>query len=117
MDPLALRASHRVTDSIDADSMVMIASNREDGRDVAQLADQLTQLVQLGCAIQQIAPQQHGVCLVARYAIHDLLAQHIGTAVPQVNIAYVHDPARIMPCGNAFFAEVERVGNPDLKPA
>jgi hypothetical protein len=38
-------------------------------------------------------------------------------SVPQMNVADVHQPTRIVPRGNAFFAYVERISNPNFQPA
>jgi hypothetical protein len=97
VNPFATRTTHRVSDSIDADAVVMIAANGEHRCNLAELAGQQTQLAQLGCVIQQIATQEHGICLASRDAIDHLLAEHVGTTVSQVNIADVHQPARIVP--------------------
>jgi hypothetical protein len=117
VNPLAARASHRVTDSIDTDGVVMVAANGEHRSNIAKSADELAQRAQLGCAIQQIATQEDDVCIASRHAIDHLLAEHVGTPVPQMDIADVHHPTRIVPCGNAFFAEVERASEPKFQRA
>jgi hypothetical protein len=117
MNPLASRTSHRVMDSINPHIVVMITANGEHWRHIAELANQLAQIAQLGCAIQQIATQEYGICFASRYAINHLPAQHIGATVPQMNIADVHYPTRIVPCGNAFFAEVQGLSKPKFQRA
>jgi hypothetical protein len=117
MDPLPSRASHRIADSIDTDGVIMIAANGEHRCNVAELADELAQAGQFGCAIHEIATQEYGICFASRGAIKHLLAQHVGTTAPQMNIADVHQPTRIVPCGNAFFADVKRVSKPKFQHA
>ena len=115
MDPLAPAMHHGLTDAVNADPAVVIAANGKNRCDVAELADQVTHLAQLGGTIHQVAPQQHHIRMAASYGIQDLPAQCVGTPVPEVNVADIQKPARVVPRRQPLLADMQGSSQPDFQ--
>jgi hypothetical protein len=115
VDPLTSPIGHCVPDPVHTNMAVMITSNGQDRRQFAELANQISQLAQLGWAIDEIATQEHGIRFASIHRIDHLPAQFVAAAAAKMNIADIHQAARIVTRGKAFFADIEGVVKPDFQ--
>ena len=113
MNPLAPAAHDRVAHPIHADVSVVVAAHREDRRDLAERADQIAQLAQLRRPIDQVAPQEQGIDFGGARGFDHLPAEVIGAVPPKVDVAHVHQAARIRPDRQALLADVKGPVQPD----
>jgi hypothetical protein len=56
VDPLPTAMQHGRADSVDADSVIVVATDRKHLCDVLDLANELTQLDQLAAMVYEVAP-------------------------------------------------------------
>ena len=115
VDPLPSAMHHGLTDAVDADPAVVVAPNRKHRRDLVELANQLTQLGQLGATVHQVAPEQHYIRIAASHGIEYLPAQQVGTTIPEVNVADIQESIRVVPRRESFLADVQVATQPDLQ--
>ena len=117
MDPMAPATTHRFTHAVNSDPAVMVAGNGQNGCDLVELANQLTQLDQLGRTVHQVAAQQHHIRIATGRGIQYLPTQRVGATVPEVNVADIQQPTRVMPRRQPLFADMEGVIQPDFQRA
>ena len=117
MDPLASALDHGLADAVHTNVAVVIATNRENGCELTHLANQVSQVTQLGRTIHQVTPQQDHIGVAAGHGTQYLPAQRVGSAVPEVNVADIQQPTRVVPRRQSFFAHVEGPRPPELQRA
>ena len=115
VDPLPAAMHHGRAHAVDADPAVVVATDRKHLRDLVDLANQLTQLDQLGATVHQVAAQQHHIRIAPRDGIEHLPAQHVGTTVPEVNVADIQQSIRVVPRREALLADVQGSTQPDFQ--
>ena len=115
VDPLAPAPHDGLADAVHADPVVVIPTDGEHPCDLSDPAHEPAEDAQLGRAVHQVPSQEHRIGATAPHGVHNLLAQRVGTAVPEVDVADVQEPARVGPPGNALLADVEGVAQPDLQ--
>lgn len=114
VDPLPAAMHDGFTDTVHADLAVVVATNRKNRRDFVELANQVAQLTQLGGTVHQVAPQQHYIGIAANHGIQDLPAQPVGTTGPEVNVADIQQPTRIVSRRESLFADMQGVIQPEF---
>ena len=97
MNPLPTAGADRRAHKIQADLVVVIAPDRQHRREVPKPRHQFAECAQLRAAVHKVAAQQDDVRPAARHGIEHLIAQPAGTAVPQMDVADVEQPACIRP--------------------
>jgi len=115
MDPVPPAMQHGLTDAVDADLEVVVASNGKNRSDFAERANQLTQRDQLGGTVHQVAAQQHHIRIAASHGIQYLPTEPVGTTLPEVNVADIQQPTRVMPRRQPLFADMEGLIQPDFQ--
>jgi len=87
MDPLPTATLDSLTDAIHADLLVVVATNRKNGCDVVEPANQVTQPAQLGGMVHQVTAQQHRIRIAPGHGIQHLPAQRFGAPVSEMDVA------------------------------
>jgi hypothetical protein len=75
VDPSPISILYRLANEVQADLLVMVATNSEDRCNSAQLGNQIAEYQQLGATVYQVAPQQHHVRTATSGRIQDLPAE------------------------------------------
>src|SRR5215204_1513518 len=115
VDPLPAATHHGRTDAVDADSAVVVATDRKHPRDAVDLANQLTQFDQLGATVHQVAAQQHHIRIAPSDGIEYLPAQNVRTTLPEVNVADIQQSIRVVPRRESLLADVQGSTQPDFQ--
>ena len=115
VDPLPAAMHHGRADAVDAESAIVVATDRKHLRDVLDVANQLTQLDQLGAMVYEVAPQQHHIRIAPREGIEYLPAQNVGTTLPEVNVADIQQSIGVVPRRESLLADVEGSTQPDFQ--
>ena len=115
MDPMPTATPHRLSDAVNSDPAVVVAGDCQNGCDLTELANQLTQLDQLGRTVHQVAAQQHNIRIATSRGIQYLPTERVGTTVPEVNVADIQQPARVIPRRKPLFADMKGAGQPDFQ--
>ena len=64
-------------------------------------------LVVLGVPCNQVAAQQHHIRIAASDGIHNLLAQRLGAAASEVDVAHIQQSTRLLQRREAFLTDVQ----------
>jgi len=115
MNPLPAATRDRLADGVHANLAVVVSADGQHGCDCVESADQAAQLGQLGPLVHQITAQQHHVRIAVGHRLEDLPAQPVGSALTEVNVAHIEQPARVVPRRQSLLADVQRVVEPDLQ--
>ena len=115
VDPLPAAMHHGRADAVDADSAIVVATDRKHLRDVLDVANQLTQFDQLGALVYKVAPEQHDIRIAPRDGIEYLPAQNVGTTLPEVNVADIQQSIGVVPRRESLLADVEGSTQPDFQ--
>jgi hypothetical protein len=107
LNPSTPAGGDRVADLIDPDLSVVVAAHGKHRRDLAKRADQIAKRAKFSPAIDQIASQQQNVDFGPARGLDHLPAKMMRTPAPQVEIAHVHQAARIRPDGQPLLADVQ----------
>lgn len=109
MDPVPAPLRHRIANGVQAELTVVVTADRKNRCRLVQAGNQIAELAQLGTLIDQIATEQHHVRIAEPDRVDDLPAQRAGTATPEVDVAHIQQPARVVSRREALFADVQGV--------
>lgn len=115
MNPLPAAVNDGVTDAIHAEPPVVVAADGEHRRHAAERVDQVAQPAQLRAMVNQVAPEEQRIWAAASHGIEYLPTQRRRSAVPEVKIADVQQPTRVVPRRQPLFADMQHSTQPDLQ--
>ncbi len=115
VDPLPAAMHHGRTDTVDADSAIVVATDRKHPCNVVDLANQLTQFDQLGAPVHQVAAEQHHIRIAPSDGIEHLRAQNVGATLPEVNVADIQQSIRVVARRESLLADVQGSTKPDFQ--
>jgi hypothetical protein len=107
VNPFSPAARHRIADSIHADVLVVVAAHGENGRYFAERADQIAELIQFSRSIHQVAAQEQSIDRGSARRLDYLPTELVGTFPPKVDVARIHQTARVVSHREALFADVK----------
>lgn len=107
MNPLPATTKDRIAHPVHAHSSVVVAAHRKDGRGLSKRADQLAQLSKLRRLVHQVAPKEHDIDRYRAHAFGHLPAKTFRSPRSQMNVAHIHEPARILAVRKPLLADVK----------
>ena len=115
VDPLPPSLHDGFADKVHADPVIVVPAH---GKHPCELADRRHEPAkdpELGGTVHEVPSQEHRIGAAAGHGVHDLTAERGGTAVPEVDVADVKEPACVRPRGKPLLADVQGVAQPDLQ--
>jgi hypothetical protein len=95
VDPSSTAFSNRLRHQSYTDLPVMVATNGEKRSDVRKRTGEISEMVEFGHLIDQVATEQNHIDRMVLHRLKKAFDQPLRAAVSQVDVAYVQEPAGV----------------------